>query len=602
MQKPQSGIGFKQFRSFATEYFIDFEQINIITGQNNSGKSNISNALLFLKQNVQSILARQNEREEFVGNDLLFLKLLEYPFTTFDNDLYNRLGSVENLVNASANSNQFSISLPWPEGLLVRLVFQTLVSRVQDEAHLIRMEFVERKSQKLVASLARSIYVPKTNDPNNIHDIVGRDANDNNIDLFVNQHRLFAFLKLQSRKQYSNADGYLDDELSEILSRNLQNNFLLNHFKNFNYLYNLSVLPLYFLIQFLRQKNSDFDDLFLTVTGKRYHEENHLMLIHRQLLLTEGERRIAYRLRIFYDQNTPDSFNVSQGFFNYFVPNTMSFPADESLFDDEQSHAANPDFSNEQKEPKASSRKKEKKAFVFEIPELTNVDLQEKNGLQLVADILKTNLYELLQNHFEYEDQIFPEWYLNNFDTSSSYDRFTNKNIVYPLTSLFERFEAVNFLGNDSVESNRVFKENFNPNSSVFTLNRKNITRFKSLNNFGNTWLQKFGIDGTLEADVEKLGNTVSIQIVTPTGERRQINDFGYGYRKLLPLIILCATHFYNIDEGYPPKTIIVEEPEANLHPNFQSLLAEMFVDAVKTFGIQFIIETHSEYLIRKLQ
>lgn len=31
-------------------------------------------------------------------------------------------------------------------------------------------------------------------------------------------------------------------------------------------------------------------------------------------------------------------------------------------------------------------------------------------------------------------------------------------------------------------------------------------------------------------------------------------------------------------------------------------MLAEMFVDAYKTYNIQFIIETHSEYLIRKLQ
>ena len=37
-------------------------------------------------------------------------------------------------------------------------------------------------------------------------------------------------------------------------------------------------------------------------------------------------------------------------------------------------------------------------------------------------------------------------------------------------------------------------------------------------------------------------------------------------------------------------------------HPKFQSMLAELFVDAFLEYNVQFIIETHSEYLIRKLQ
>lgn len=48
--------------------------------------------------------------------------------------------------------------------------------------------------------------------------------------------------------------------------------------------------------------------------------------------------------------------------------------------------------------------------------------------------------------------------------------------------------------------------------------------------------------------------------------------------------------------------TVLIEEPETNLHPNFQSKLANLLVDASKKFNMQFIIETHSEYLIRKLQ
>ncbi len=49
-------------------------------------------------------------------------------------------------------------------------------------------------------------------------------------------------------------------------------------------------------------------------------------------------------------------------------------------------------------------------------------------------------------------------------------------------------------------------------------------------------------------------------------------------------------------------KIFLIEEPENFLHPSYQSKLADFFIDAQETFGHQFIIETHSEYLIRKLQ
>ncbi len=50
------------------------------------------------------------------------------------------------------------------------------------------------------------------------------------------------------------------------------------------------------------------------------------------------------------------------------------------------------------------------------------------------------------------------------------------------------------------------------------------------------------------------------------------------------------------------PVTVALEEPEVHLHPRYQSLLADMIVEAYQKYGVHFIIETHSEYLIRKLQ
>lgn len=56
------------------------------------------------------------------------------------------------------------------------------------------------------------------------------------------------------------------------------------------------------------------------------------------------------------------------------------------------------------------------------------------------------------------------------------------------------------------------------------------------------------------------------------------------------------------VDSKTKPAILIIEEPEANLHPNLQSKLADILVMAHQEFGIHFILETHSEYLIRKLQ
>ncbi|MDC1266695.1 AAA family ATPase [Crocinitomicaceae bacterium] len=47
---------------------------------------------------------------------------------------------------------------------------------------------------------------------------------------------------------------------------------------------------------------------------------------------------------------------------------------------------------------------------------------------------------------------------------------------------------------------------------------------------------------------------------------------------------------------------IVFEEPEMNLHPDYQSVLAEMFFDFSRYHFSTLVIETHSEYVIRTFQ
>ena len=72
------------------------------------------------------------------------------------------------------------------------------------------------------------------------------------------------------------------------------------------------------------------------------------------------------------------------------------------------------------------------------------------------------------------------------------------------------------------------------------------------------------------------------------------LTDVGFGVSQVLPLIAQC----YYADEG---SILILENPEAHLHPKAQSELADVFVDVVKNRNIQIILESHSEHLLLRL-
>jgi len=137
---------------------------------------------------------------------------------------------------------------------------------------------------------------------------------------------------------------------------------------------------------------------------------------------------------------------------------------------------------------------------------------------------------------------------------------------------------------------------------------------------FVNHWLEEFLGKGCKVFTTGDDEGRIKV-FIERNGEKRLLADEGYGITQLVSLLLLIDNSIKPANENNPqipwldgkpdhrnlyferyPQVICVEEPEVHLHPKYQSLLAEMFVEAYQKYNIQFIIETHSEYLIRKLQ
>ena len=140
-------------------------------------------------------------------------------------------------------------------------------------------------------------------------------------------------------------------------------------------------------------------------------------------------------------------------------------------------------------------------------------------------------------------------------------------------------------------------------------------------NTFMDKWIKAFGIGERISINIDDEGLGITLRLHKSEADEKGmlLADNGYGITQIFAILLNIevaimsrkSLKYYedkNIEwnakilKKYSEPTIAIEEPEIHLHPRYQSLLAELFYDAYKTYGIHFIIETHSEYLIRKSQ
>ncbi len=107
-------------------------------------------------------------------------------------------------------------------------------------------------------------------------------------------------------------------------------------------------------------------------------------------------------------------------------------------------------------------------------------------------------------------------------------------------------------------------------------------------------WLSRMKVADRLEVRQQGRSNRYEL-IIHCDGIACNLRDVGIGVSQVLPVLVLA----YFAPAG---STIILEEPEIHLHPLAQSVLAELFVTVSRERNVQFIVETHSEHLFRRMQ
>lgn len=269
---------------------------------------------------------------------------------------------------------------------------------------------------------------------------------------------------------------------------------------------------------------------------------------------------------------------------------------------------------------------------------ITNSDDNKDVTFDLVYETIVRLDHIVNENSIYYKKNIDPSGYETY--THYMFEMFKDY-ISLVLTEVLTRSmpQNVSYISSSLVDVKRLYSLESNDAFSILLKNYFNAKRgfLKTKNekdpfmpgDFLNKWIRKFDVGYSVKLNIDEEGTGVNIRVYENEEDKAGclLSDLGYGITQLFVVLLRIETaimeshpvilpqnenhryigfNFFSDDDDViiirSASTLAIEEPEIHQHPKFQSMLAELFVDAFLEYNVQFIIETHSEYLIRKLQ
>jgi predicted ATPase len=164
-------------------------------------------------------------------------------------------------------------------------------------------------------------------------------------------------------------------------------------------------------------------------------------------------------------------------------------------------------------------------------------------------------------------------------------------------------FSSVIYLGANPAKQSALFPIRERNNAlaqSIHDFYQLKISPGEPAYEFVLKWMKEFEVGESFLIDIHA-GEAYEVKIFS-NDTNIHLADKGMGSVQAMLLILRLASIIHKTIDTDDILTIIIEEPELNLHPALQSKLADLFLEVYEKCYHDFIIETHSEYLVRRSQ
>ncbi|MFH4643317.1 MULTISPECIES: DUF3696 domain-containing protein [Vibrio harveyi group] len=108
------------------------------------------------------------------------------------------------------------------------------------------------------------------------------------------------------------------------------------------------------------------------------------------------------------------------------------------------------------------------------------------------------------------------------------------------------------------------------------------------------SWMGEISPGYNLDPGTEPRANVSYNSVIHPSGKSIKSINIGFGYSYALSIVVALLV-------SSPGDLVIVENPEAHLHPRGQSYLGRLIALTAQA-GVQVIVETHSDHLINGMR